>query len=180
VTRGRLRKPQGRAQGHRRHVRDDEKVAPGFAVEVHDGGGRAEVIPLPPEGMLTKTRARWVKFWRSELSRIVDEERDRPALERLFTLYDERERAYRDFRKRRLVKGSTKQLVVNPLWRHATSTLDPEIRQLEDRFGLTPRSRAQLGLAIGGLKKTLDDLNRELDDDTDRPEAADPRLALEQ
>ena len=117
-------------------------------------------------------------FWRSEMARIVDEDRDRPALERLFTLYDERERAYRAYRKQRLVKGSTKQPVVNPLWRHATSTLDPEIRQIEDRFGLTPRSRAQLGLAIGGLKKTLDDLNRELDGDDDGDEASqDPRLA---
>jgi hypothetical protein len=129
--------------------------------------------------MLTKIRDRWITFWRSEMARVVDEERDRPALERLFTLYDERERAYQAFRRARLLKGSTKQPVVNPLWRHATATLDPEIRQLEDRFGLTPRSRAQLGLAIGGLKKTLDDLNQELDDDGDRSQDQDPRLALD-
>jgi len=176
MARGRLRKPQGRAQGHRRHVGEDERVAPGLEVVVSRGG---PVVPLPPPGLLVKTRQRWVKFWRSELARIVDEERDEAALERLFTLYDERERAYQAYRKNRLLKGSTKQWVVNPLWRHATATLDPEIRQLEDRFGLTPRSRAQLGLAIGGLKKTLDDLNRELDDDEDGHRAdQDPRLAL--
>jgi P27 family predicted phage terminase small subunit len=175
MGRGRLRKPQGRAQGHRRQVREEERVAPGLAVEVR---GAQDVTPLPPEGLLPKIRDRWRTFWRSEMARIVDEDRDRPAIERLFTLYDERERAYQAFRRARLVKGSTKQPVVNPLWRHATATLDPEIRQLEDRFGLTPRSRAQLGLAIGGLKKTLDDMNRELDDDRDDDEGQDPRLAV--
>ena len=175
MARGRLRKPRGRAQGHRRQVRDDETVAPGTEIVVQDRG----IIPLPPPGLLLKTRERWLKFWRSEMARIVDEDRDRPALERLFTLYDERERAYQAYRKHRLLKGSTKQWVVNPLWRHATGTLDPEIRQLEDRFGLTPRSRAQLGLAIGGLKKTLDDLNRELGDDRDDDDQGeDPRLAV--
>lgn len=178
MGRGRLRKPQGRAAGHRRQVREDEHVAPGLQVEI-SREPRPPVVPLPPAGLLTKTRQQWVKFWRSEMARIVDEERDRPALERLFTLYDERERSYQAYRKNRLLKGSTKQWVVNPLWRHATGTLDPEIRQLEDRFGLTPRSRAQLGLAIGGLKKTLDDLNQELDDDSDREDAQDPRLALD-
>lgn len=175
MARGRLRKPRGRAQGHRRQVREDERVAPGLSIDVRS----RDVIPLPPPGLLAKIRDRWISFWRSEMARIVDEERDRPALERLFTLYDERERAYQAFRRARLLKGSTKQPVVNPLWRHATATLDPEIRQLEDRFGLTPRSRAQLGLAIGGLKKTLDDLNRELDDDRDDDDQdQDPRLAV--
>lgn len=173
--RGRLRKPRGRAQGHRRQAGADERTATGLDAEIRDGG----VIPLAPGGLLASTRQRWTTFWRSEMARIVDDERDRPALERLFTLYDERERAYQAYRRNRLVKGSTKQLVVNPLWRHATATLDPEIRQIEDRFGLTPRSRAQLGLAIGGLKKTLDDLNRELDDDRNDADAGeDPRLAL--
>src|SRR6266550_1866676 len=105
MGRGRLRKPQGRAQGHRRHVREDERVTPGLTVEVR----RRDIIPLPPPGLLTKIRDRWIQFWRSEMARIVDEERDRPALERLFTLYDERERAYQAFRRARLLKGSTKQ-----------------------------------------------------------------------
>lgn len=72
---------------------------------------------------------------------------DAAALERLFDLYDERERAYQDFRKQRFVKGSQGQDVLNPLGRLITS-LDNEIRQLEDRYGFSPRSRMNLGLEL--------------------------------
>jgi hypothetical protein len=79
-------------------------------------------------------------------------------------LYDERERAYRAYRRERLVTGSTGQLLLNPL-RRAMSNFDSEIRQLEDRFGLNPLARARLGIQIGEAARTLADLNRMLEDD---------------
>jgi hypothetical protein len=44
-------------------------------------------------------------------------------------------------------------------------SLDVEIRQLEDRFGLTPRARLQLGITYGEAKKSLEELNAELQAD---------------
>lgn len=69
------------------------------------------------------------------------------AVQRLFDLYDERERAYRGFAKQRFVLGSKGQQVLNPLGR-LVAAFDGEIRQLEDRLGFSPASRLRLGLEL--------------------------------
>jgi P27 family predicted phage terminase small subunit len=122
------------------------------------------VVPDAPGGVLAVTRERWSAFWRSPLAGAVAVDSDLSALERLFTLYDERERAYRAYRRERLVTGSTGQLVLNPLGRQM-AVMDSEIRQLEDRFGLNPLARARLGITIGEAARTLADLNRALEED---------------
>jgi hypothetical protein len=71
--------------------------------------------------------------------------------------------------------GSTGQEVLNPLAKYIAQC-DAESRALEDRFGLNAKARLQLGITFGEAKKTLDDLNRGLDDDYDQP---DPREAEE-
>ena len=38
-----------------------------------------------------------------------------------------------------------------------------EIRNLEDRIGLNPKARVQLGIQLVSAKKSLSDLNSELD-----------------
>ncbi len=107
-------------------------------------------------------------------------ETDGTAILRLFTLYDERERAYRAFRRQRLIKGSQGQAVLSPMGR-AMQEFDAEIRQMEDRLGLSPRARLQLGITFGQAAQTLADLNRQLDEDSDsaddhgETEQADPR-----
>ena len=136
----------------------------------------AREAPPAPSGLLKRTRERWDAFWRSPLGSVVSPETDVSALERLFTLYDERERAYRVVRKQRVVIGSTGQPVLHPLARQLCS-YDGEIRQLEDRFGLTPMARLRLGVQIGTAARTLDDLNRQLDHD-DENETEDPRLQV--
>lgn len=123
-------------------------------------------IPDPPPRLLKVTRDDWDAYWSSPLAEAVEIGTDLPAIRRLFTLRDERERAYRGYRKERFVKGSQGQGVLNPLARHM-SAMDTEIRQLEDRLGLTPKARAQLGIRIGKGKRTLDDLNRALKLDTE-------------
>jgi len=131
-------------------------------------------VPPPPAGLLQKTREAWTDFWGSEVAKVVDAATDRSTLIRLFTLKDERERCYRAVRKERLVTGSRNQPVLNPLYRQL-ATLDSEIRQLEDRFGLTPQARAKLGLTLGSGRRTIEELNRDLDDGDDGED--DPRLA---
>jgi P27 family predicted phage terminase small subunit len=114
--------------------------------------------------VLSVTRQRWQAFWRSPLAGAVAVDSDLPALERLFSLYDERERAYRAYRRERLVTGSQGQTVLHPLGR-MMGVMDSEIRQLEDRFGLNPLARARLGITIGEAARTLADMNRMLEED---------------
>jgi len=116
-------------------------------------------VPAPPRGLLSATRQAWEGFWVSEVAAAVDASSDLPAVLRLFTLLDERERALRVYRRARIVSGSQGQPVLNPMFK-ALATFDAELRQLEDRFGLTPRGRAALGLTIGQARLTLDELNR--------------------
>ncbi len=120
-------------------------------------------VPAPPPGLLLDTRARWKEFWRSRYAALIDWHRDRQGLERLFELQDLKTRWLRSVQKHPLVEGSQGQPVANPLATKLTS-LAAELRQLEERFGLSPRSAAQLGLTVSGLRKSLADLNRELDE----------------
>lgn len=132
---------------------------------------RAVPVPEIPDRLLASTRAIWTKYWKTPISRIV-EASDEPAVVRLFRIYDERERAYRSLRKRRLIMGSQGQEVLNPLAKYVAQC-DAEARALEDRFGLSAKARLQLGITFGEAQKTLEGLNRDLDDDG---EDRDPRL----
>jgi P27 family predicted phage terminase small subunit len=74
---------------------------------------------------------------------------DLPALERLFRLYDHLERSNTAVKKTgHMVTGSQGQAVLNPLLRHIQQT-QTEARQLEDRFGLSPRARLSLNVTPG-------------------------------
>lgn len=124
--------------------------------------GERIVTPAPPKGLLAVTVQEWATFWESPLARYVAGA-DLGDLVRLFRLKDERERAYRGFRKERLVLGSKGQPVLNPLGAYVLQ-LDAELRQLSDRFGLSPKARAHLGIDLGKAKRTLEDVNRDLND----------------
>lgn len=128
--------------------------------------------PAPQRQWYAATKTSWSTFWGSQLAGLVQRDTDLPALERLWSLYDERERAYRSAQKGRLVEGSQGQPVINPLVTYMT-TLDKEIRALEDRFGLTPMARLKLGVKFGEAARSLADLNEDLERDDDE----DPRLS---
>lgn len=65
-----------------------------------------------------------------------------PALERLFRLYDDLERSNAAVKKcGHMVTGSQSQAILNPLLRHIQVT-QAEVRQLEDRFALSPWAQA--------------------------------------
>jgi P27 family predicted phage terminase small subunit len=121
-------------------------------------------IPKLSGRYLKITKNWWEDFWNSDLATAIDEKSDQSAIYRLATLIDERERIYKQAKKDRLVVGSQGQVVLNPLY-SAMLKLDAEIRQLEDRIGMNPKSRVSLGIQIGGLKKTLADLNADLEEE---------------
>lgn len=155
---GPARKRKDRSQRLRKGVKQGSRQT---KLTLHQGGGRIASIPGVPDGLLKSTRESWKNYWHSNLAQIVQLGTDMSAIIRLFTLYDERERAYRSYKKHPLVEGSQGQMVLNPMGRQM-SVLDTEIRQLEDRLGMTPRARLQLGITYGEAKKSLKEINREI------------------
>jgi P27 family predicted phage terminase small subunit len=129
-------------------------------------------VPSMPAGLLISTQELWRNFWKSPLARAIEPESDFPAISRYFSLLDERERLYRAFRRKRIVKGPKGEPVLNPAGR-ALLAFDSELRQLEDRLGLTPRARLQLGIAFGEAARTLTELNQILE--SDHEDETDPR-----
>lgn len=131
----------------------------------------APVHPQPPKGLLRKTVDQWEAFWSSPVSKLVDRTSDLPALERLYELYDDCYRYRAAIRKDAMVVGSQGQMVRNPFVKDLKDA-QAEVRQLEDRFGLSPRARLGLNLTLGTTAKTLSDLNADfaggVDDDDPR------------
>ena len=141
-------------------------------LEVLPGGG--QLAPVSYRGWLKVTKTAWAGFWSSDLANYVKADSDAGALRRLFDMYDERERMVREYRKGRMAKGSTGQLVVNPAAKEIAS-LDGRIGQLEDRFGLSPMARLKLGVKFGEALASLDQINARMGaDDGDE----DPRLEV--
>ena len=128
------------------------------------GAYKKRDIPKLKGRYLKITKIWWEDFWNSDLATAIDHKSDQSAVYRLATLIDERERVYKQAKKDRLVVGSQGQVVLNPLY-SAMLKLDAEIRQLEDRIGMNPKSRVSLGIQIGGLKKTLADFNADLEEE---------------
>ena len=123
-------------------------------------------VPPAPNGLLKSTELRWAAYWSSPVSSAADPVTDRPALERLFQCYDEHDRVGRAFRKQRTTEGRDGGERVNPLLTYLRY-LGVEITKLEDRFGLTPRSRLALGVTLGAAKRSLSDLITEVGYDDD-------------
>lgn len=128
------------------------------------GAYKKRDIPQLKGRYLKNTKLWWEDFWNSDLASAIDTKSDQSAVYRLATLIDERERVYKQAKKDRLVVGSQGQVVLNPLY-SAMLKLDAEIRQLEDRIGMNPKSRVSLGIQIGQAKRTLADLNADLEEE---------------
>ena len=132
--------------------------------------------PEPPADLRSETLEAWANYWSSELAKLVDPKTDGPAIGRLFLLYDERIRAFEEAKGERVVKGAAGQNVLNPLLKYVAQC-DNEIRQMEDRLGMSPRSRLQLGITFGDAMRSMDELNRRLAA-TNVEDKEDPRLKL--
>lgn len=123
--------------------------------------------------MLKMHRDSWAEFWATELASLV-QPGDHRALTRLWQLYDLRERMQRAALAQPFATGSTGQIVTHPALKEMAS-LDGRIQALEDRFGLTPKARLQLGVTLGNAAKSLDDMNRQFAEEVDDDRYADPR-----
>lgn len=138
-------------------------------------------IPGLPEKLngvkpLSETVEAWRRLWASPVASVVDLASDREAIVRWASLLDERERAFRAFRRKRIVQGSNEQPVLNPLWT-VVKACDTELRALEDRIGLSPKARLQLGITYAEAATSLDELNRLMDEE-ETPDVVDPRLGV--
>lgn len=123
--------------------------------------GSVVVVPEPDPEWGPGTLERWGEFWGSPLSAQV-EASDYGALRRLFWLYDEIERLIGALgRTGRVVAGSQGQPRANPLYKQV-SEFQAECRQLEDRFGLSPKARLALGITYAEAALSLDALNARL------------------
>lgn len=106
--------------------------------------------PAPSEFWLEEVAAEWDGFWRSDLAQVIAET-DVDALWRLFQLRDDWRRCAVEAARQPFVEGSRGQPTENPLAKRADRLLG-QIASLEDRFGLTPASRARLGITAMDLQ----------------------------
>ena len=163
--RGPLPKPSARRAGHRRARKPKAlELVPAEAT-----------VPVPPSGVGASTLAAWETYWRSDVAAVASEV-DLPVIRRLFVMYDQYEKAIEIVSKTIAVKGSTGQIRVNPVADYAFK-LAGQILRLEEELGLTPLSRQRLGIALAEKYRSLDELNRSLNDGL-TTERQDPRLAL--
>ena len=156
-----------------RSRRRDARRHSGAEVAVLHGDVR---MPEPDEGWSDATRAEWNGYWGSDVSRLATDE-TLPVVRRLHDLRDERRLLFEGIRKSgaRLTLGHKGQPRANPLYR-VVLEIDAEIRMLEDRLGLSPLSRLQLGVALGDAGRSLDDLNRAFEEaEADADDEPDPR-----
>jgi len=119
-------------------------------------------MPAPPDDLSAKYVAQWTSFWSSPLVRVIVPELDLDGIETMFRLRDERDRALRAGRRKRFVRGSHGQPVLNPLLQYAQS-LQKDIRAAEDRLAGNPKARLTLGVLFGDAARSIDDLNTDLD-----------------
>ncbi len=155
---GRPRKATNAIAGHRASSEPLKLVRP------------TEPAPTAPAGLTAATVAIWDRYWRSDISSLVDRDAGLSIVERWIWYVDELGVQQRKFRRKRYVEGSTGQPAASPAWRIVQS-LEPMIRNLEEALGMTPLARRRLGYnlggpgALGGRKRdVLDELNADLDD----------------
>lgn len=104
-------------------------------------------VPTAPTEWAEATKKAWRDFWKSAVASVVDEKSDMPAISRLFTLYDERDKLAPMIQNAPLVKGSQGQLRLNPLCSRMEQ-IDAGIASLEDRFGMSPKARLSTGMQL--------------------------------
>ena len=94
----------------------------------------------------------------ADLANVMDPA-DTPVLQRLFGMRDAQARAMARWRKTPYIEGSQGRPVKNPAFDEGM-VLERAIVALEDRIGLSPKARANLGIAIGQARLTAAELNR--------------------
>lgn len=164
--RGPSPKPPERAQGHRKR---ELAVVSDLPVPA---------VPRAPKGLRKELKQAWKDYWESDVAR-ASTDVDLPLIRRLFRLRERFEVAMEVAEKAPAVKGSTGQIRVSPFMDMATQ-LNTQILRIENELGLTPLSRARLGIAVGEAQLTLEELNRSVDNHDYEAEEEDPRVAADE
>ncbi len=130
-------------------------------------------IPPAPKGISRRTRTLWVALWQSSLASALDWQVDRFALIRWARLIDRWYQIERQLEKAdTVVTGSQGQDVLNPL-SSELHRLDGMVAKVEKELGLTPMSRARLGLTQLEGALTAAQLNAMISSDP-LPDGGDP------
>ena len=141
--------PKASAVGHRRHA---------TITVLADRPPTSPPMPPPPAGLQEPSVDLWTAFWASAVSVAVDARSDMGRLERWIRAVDEWHLVGPVFREQRVTGGSQGQPRLNPLAVYLAS-LEAIIATAETQFGMTPASRARLGLTVGQAKLTAATLN---------------------
>jgi P27 family predicted phage terminase small subunit len=104
----------------------------------------------------------WEAYWVSDVAKIATD-LDVGAVEVYFMTLDEWRRCVKAARKQRFVEGSMGQPRINPLAERADK-LAALLPKLAAEIGLSPKARTALAINVGQAAKTIEDLNREVEE----------------
>lgn len=153
-------KPKKSADVRQRHETAEERPRKDLGIIVRPNGSE-QPIPLPPSGLLKRSRQRWQAYWESQVAQAADPDVDLHRVERWIRAVDEYERVYPEFRKARISTGSTGQLTLHPLAGYLKQ-LEADIGHAEAELGLTPMARLRLGIRYAEARITAAQLNQAL------------------
>lgn len=145
---GPLAKNQATKQGHHTPV----------TVQVVD---EPAVIPAPPKGLKQEVKDIWERMWMSPLGRAWSSDMDGPLIERYARTLHNWMNAQRQLANMESVItiGSQGQPVLHPLTTYINQ-LEQTLGRIEKELGMTPMSRARLGLTIAETELTAAQLNQ--------------------
>lgn len=162
----------------------DEKTRPGSTSTATKAVLDVEVLPAlvdpdqppaVPDGLDYELADDWTEFWRSPLARGVATT-DMPALRRLYRLRSLQVELFQTAELNNFVSiGSTGQEVAHPAMK-AANDLEPKITALEDRFGLSPKARQNMGIRMGQLADAAAKVAKAAQAAQETTPRADPRL----
>ena len=137
--------------------------------------------PDPPEKLCPEAVQQWDAYWESAAAG-VQTPADRGVVLRWIDAVDRYLRTLGEADKRPLVKGSTGQQVVNPLYKIAQDAL-ATVERAEKQLGIGALNRAGLGIAVIAEQRSLADMNSRyggaVDGGTDETQVEeDPRLTV--
>lgn len=136
------------------------KSAPVLPDHIEDSGLPAlpSDVPVAPKGLLPGTVANWQVFWTSPLRPFLIGV-DRLVIDRYFELMDERDRAWANYRRKKVGIGSTGQAQVSHWWRVLTDC-ERMCIGMEAQLGIGPLSRMRLNISFAEAADSLADMLR--------------------
>ncbi len=127
-------------------------------------GREPSEVPDPPEGLCMALRSAWDEYWASDIARATDIT-DVQVISRLFWFRQQQREIMEEFSDmapdERLTPGSRNadSLRAHPYFDQIRK-LEETIQKLEDKLGLSPLSRARLGIELGHATLTWQEIKR--------------------